>query len=874
MRTLLALSVACLLAAGPCAAAGTEGSVAVGGGSCTLEAADLTCTGELFVLDGDRNAPVDPKSADAPVSLNLQPEALGRGNGLDVGLTNRTNRQLKLEVGLRFTPPAGATEFFDGERAVNTSTERISDRLTGRLPLTAMSSASGCLAVAWDPNQWLSYLRHAHSPKGRYWETATRIVLDPGQEQTVHMLLAAIPTRWGFREALHWYYETFPELFSPRTDVDPRANGNGGSYLAWSGSGDPEMCRRMGVGWEWCYAPFKRTGDILGRPEFWDYEPVRPFSADRKVPLEDYQRKRQARFEVGKACDVAMMCYIPAQIWCEERLARERYADSLITDARVTTYFDKPWVTGHDNELRVFPLNTSFERQSHLDMEALVAQNNIQGFAFDVANGGAKYFGPAVNQCPGRAWDDRGVYVDEGVAIAKLMDWVHAHRDADGKPLAVVSNPGALACYLTPIRSDSAMLEADPGNVNTGMAQSLRYALGHKTMVFWENYELEDLLRYETMTPADMADALDGLDDYTVIASLRVAAMPTPRVALGHPKLAQWMPLLVEVSQAGWQPIPAATCDGGLEIARAGAGLRQFLSTGNETAQEVAGSLRTEAKWLGGMLFARESEQRTTNRVTAEGTAVDFRLASRQALVLRSALQLDPAPVGLTVTLDVTRGLASMQVAASFTGGEGARPTLRVPAWPGWVLKSATLDEKPVSLQALADGWESTAALELKARSDLILAFTSDVFGLPQAALDAFPWVQLDDKVCAFSICVPPDADEPTRYAAQRLAAYFPYYYGHAESPPVTLAPPQVVAQAPAEGACITLVVQPDLPQPARVAGDARTITVTGRSGAEVKRAVYALLAALDRRYPYAGRVPGTPATVATKVAGTELPRH
>jgi len=37
---------------------------------------------------------------------------------------------------------------------------------------------------------------------------------------------------------------------------------------------------------------------------------------------------------------------------------------------------------------------------------------------------------------------------------------------------------------------------------------------------------------------------------------------------------------------------------------------------------------------------------------------------------------------------------------------------------------------------------------------------------------------------------------------------------------------------------------------------------------------MYALLAALDRTYPYAGRIPGTPATVAAKIAGTELPRH
>lgn len=870
MRALLALGAFWSLAMGVC---GADGNVSVEGMTCRLTAGDQTATGRLFVVDGDRNAAVDLGAADAPLMVQLHEGVAGTWNRLDVVLVNRSARALKLEVGLRFTPPAGATEFFDGERPVKTSVERISDRFTGRFPLTTMSSEDACLAVAWDPTQWLSYLRHAHSPSGQYWETATRIVLDPGETQTLRLLLAALSTPWGFLEALHWYYEAFPELFNPRPDVDPRSNGNGGSYLAWTGGGDPEMCRRMGVGWEWCYAPFKRTGDIYGRPEFWDYEPARPFSADRRVSLEEYHRKRQERFAVGKACDVAMMCYIPAQIWCEERLAREEYPDALITDSRVTTYFDKPWVTGHDNELRVFPLHTSFERQSLLDMAALVAENNIQGFAFDVANGGARYFGPAVNQCPGRAWDDRGVYVDEGVAIGKLMDWVHAHFGSDGKPLAVVSNPGAMPCYLTPIRSDSAMLEADPGQVNTGMAQCLRRFLGHKTMVFWENYELEDLLRYETMTAEEMADALEGLDDYTVIACLRVAAMPTPRVALGHPKLVRWMPLLVEVSQAGWEPIPAATCDCGLEMARAGRGLRQFLSTGNETAQQAEGTIRTEARWLGGMLFAREGADRTTNRVTGEGTVVDFQLAPREALVLRSALQLVPAPLGATARVEVNRGLADQRVAVRFTGAEGARPILRVPAWPGWVLESATLDGKAFPFRQVADGWESTAALELQGNSELVLAFSSEVFSLSQATVDAFPWVHLDEKTCAFRICVAADADEATQYAAQRLADYFPYYYGHAANPPVPLTPPQIVA-GPCEGPCVALTVEPALPQAARITGDTKRIAIAGRSGAEVKRAVYALLAALDRTYPYAGRIPATPATVATKIAGKELPRH
>jgi hypothetical protein len=146
------------------------------------------------------------------------------------------------------------------------------------------------------------------------------------------------------------------------------------------------MCRRLFAGWEWCYAPFRRTGDIVGRAELWEYTPARLFSKDRTKARDAYLADREGAFAQGDArSNLAMMFYIPSQVWCEEQLARERYTDALVTDPKVKTHFSTPWVTGHDNEVLVFPYGTSFEEQSRKDLAEVARDLRLGGFAFDTA---------------------------------------------------------------------------------------------------------------------------------------------------------------------------------------------------------------------------------------------------------------------------------------------------------------------------------------------------------------------------------------------------------------------------------------------------------------------------------------------------------
>jgi len=569
-----------------------------------------------------------------------------------------------------------------------------------------------------------------------------------------------------------------------------------------------------------------------------------------------------------------MTCYIPSQIWCEEQLARQHYADALILDSRTKTYFETPWVTGPDNEMRVFPYKTSFGRQSLIDMAAMVRENNIQGFAFDVANGGAKYFGPHVNECPGRAWDDRGVYVDEGVAIAKLMDWCHAHADSSGRTLAVVSNPGDSPCYLTPFRSDSAMIEYDPLSVQRQAAPTLRNFLGHKTMVIWENYELEELLDYEHMSTEQMADAVNGLTDYTIIASLRIAAVPTPRVCRGIRKLARWLPLLTEIALAGWQPVPAATCDCGLPMSRAGFGMRQFLMTGNETPHSASGAIAAENEWFGpgALLFMPEGATSAVNEFNGNATRVPFSLPSRGALVLRSVVSLDSAPDGLKASLHRLEDVDVTQITVELQSPTAWECRLMVPDWGRMRLERVELNGKPVAVRQTEGGWASERRITMSTHSVLAISCRSRALRLSEQELHEFPWVR--DGQAGFEIVVAERAEPDVRYAAERLAAYFPYYFSIATDPPLKMAPARILHDQP--NPALARVVMRTMPHAASrmdvSPGDgAGTLLITGRTPADVKAAVYELLAALDRRYACGGTLVGTPAIRATGLAGKEL---
>jgi len=835
--------------------------------------------GRLTVTLGKERTPVklQPRQAtatgrwsfrtDQPLTVSVTFREAGRCIVWEVACTNTGPAQQWLELGpellLQRTGPLhvfdGWDDFADPQKLVS------SDRLRGNMPITCAWDSKTTVAVGLDPGQLVSYFRHEYEPRPQAQArlaTLTRIVLDPGQSETVRFVTLAAPGEWGKYEAFEAYYDSFPSFFVARPDVDPRASLGSAIYAAWPASNwSPEVTRRLYGGWDWCYAPFRRTGDIVGRPELWDYKSARPIDKTRSLPRDQYLKWRAERFADGaRRCDVGMMFYIPSQVWCEETLARDRYADALTTDPKAKVYFDTPWVTGHDNELRMFPRMTSFGDQSLKDLADVARTLDLSGFAFDTAGDGCRYLGPTLPKLPHRAWDDQvGVYCDESIAVTALMDYVHTLKK-DGRTLAVVANPMSYGTFASCAHCDSAMLEANPWNGTRESGDRLRWKMGHKTLVWWEGYGLEDFVDPDTVTKEQLTRVYQGLADFTLLQSLRVGYIPPPLFTNGVARLVRWLPAIVECVQTGWQPVPAARVPEPLWSSRYGTGLSTILAVAHETGELVNGDVTVENKRLGGnvLLFSGYGSAEMTNRIVKGETVIPLNVPVRTPVLLRAQMSITPAAGLREAKVEAGMGIAGGVLNAELSGSGAATLHVRVPE--GMCVASAIVGGRAVACTPTGD-----IKLTLKPQTNLTVTFASKLFALKDD--DLLEYALIESGKPYVTLVIPPGASETARHAAFRLQEYFRYWTGHVQQPPAEVLLPIVEEGQTVHGAMVRFSLTPG--KPVRVAFDRANLVISAPDDQALLAATFQLLRALDRRYWFPGRLPATVLNARVGLAGT-----
>ncbi|MFA5190088.1 MAG: hypothetical protein WC740_05135 [Verrucomicrobiia bacterium] len=744
---------------------------------CLREAGDFEAgTVEVLVTEGPQKLSL---AQDKSVNIRNKLNTVRAHVRWQVTVENRSKASRSLEVrcqfGVKFKAPV---KTWDGyKEGARPGENQLRNNVANTFPMTCAWAGHDGVAVALKPDTLCSWLEHryeAETPQSGRLSEAVRVVVEPGGRETVEFELYAFPADYGHLDALQRYYDEFPQWFCAPDDVDPRVSGGGATYQAWTAN-SPEMCRRFYGDWEWCYAAFRRTGDWYGREELWNYQPARPMSKDRLLPREEFLRARVARFERGKRCNAAMLFYLPSNIWCEIQLANEHYKDAIVlrtpdkTGGARPIEFHKPWVTGHDDEMVVFPWATSFAEACKRDMRQLAAELNIAGFAFDTANGGTAYRGEGAAKCPGRAWDERGVFADIGVAVAQMVDFVHSLRTRDGRRCALVSNPTGGSTYAICFRSDSAMHEYAPYR-QVDEQRALRYMLGHKTLVWWDDYAAAPLLRWEEMTPAEIRQAYLGLADYVLLRSLYMGGIPTPRLVLGVPKLARALPMIHEIVRAGWQPAPAfkpvgdRACDTGLWAARYGDGLGTFLTLGNATLTNFAGEIEVEHRYLGSFncLFAPYGNGSLVQTLSGGTTRLPAKLAPREALAMKAVLAL-PADWSGRANVEQTEDRSRIELVASKCRSGTAR--VRLP-------NDCRLASLVVNGQRTAFSEERGAArFKLPSSERIVIeaAFESRWLSSARQAILDFPFENA-------SIELPDAPAQQEQDAAEALREYFRFF--------------------------------------------------------------------------------------------------
>jgi hypothetical protein len=585
-------------------------------------------------------------------------------------------------------------------------------------------------------------------------------------------------------------------------------------------------------------------GDIVAWFELWDYKPARKFDKRRARPREEYLAWRRQAFADGeRKCNIAMMFYIPSQIWCEETLARECYADALTTDPKAKVYFDTPWCTGHDNELRVFPLGTSFAEQAYKDIRQVAEEVDLSGFAFDTAGDAVRYIGPALPKLPCRAWDDRvGVYCTELVAIAKLMDFVHTLKKG-GRTLAVVANPMANGTYASCFHCDSAMLEGTPWGSERTLGDRLRWKMGQKTLVWWEGYEAEDFVDPNTSKPEQLQAVYRGLADFTLLQSLRLGYVPPPAYTQGPKKLVSWLPAITECVQTGWQPVPAARAPEPLWASRYGRGLKTLIAVAHETGAPVSGEVVVENARIsdGALLFSTYDGSALENRIVNGESVVRLDVPVRTPVLVRAQAEVVPASAVSRAKVSAEIGISKGTLKISLSGAGRANLRVRVPE----DMRLAAITWNGAATKFTETQGAAEFVAEMGAQDKMEVQFTSTIFSLADNALLDFPFVKDGKPNCA--IVVSPNATETERLMAWRVQEYFRYWYGRATKPEATVVIPIQKADKPVEGPAVVLRIVTE--RAPRVAMEAERLVIEAPNDGELKSVVFRTLRALDRKY-------------------------
>lgn len=593
-------------------------------------------------------------------------------------LTNNGKNQRWLEPSLCVSKRiCGEWQYWNGREVLGGSkgfTDQ-NNEMYGMFPLMALFSGTEGIALGVEPLQLLSYINcSARSNDGESVDAAysTRVVLDPGQSAAIEFILFAFAPHQKVASAVQKYQDTYPAVFKAHPDIDRRISLNSAEYMAVNYLNTEEVCKRSYAGWDWWYTPYKRSGEIYGHPELWDFEianpPIRNISTG--TVEEFHQRRIEIRDRALGNGGVLPLFYIPAGKWAEEQLVNEYYPEAKVVDNRLQNYM-RAYTTPHTNDVRVFSYGNDYADALRRDMKLVTEELGLGGFAFDTATGDIKIYQGSVKgveQIPIRAYDEKGIFVVEGVTIALLADYVHTLKNSEGKNLGVAMNSGPT--YMTLFRADATLHEGTPWmRIRKGDDFVKRYMLGQKTCVWWKNWDFGDILA-KNLSAIEREEAFDGMQDQMIMRSITWAMLPpaqflfTSRGGPLAPKLENTLPLMIELMQTGFQPV-----SGLLEIkqpplergeiwsCRYQDDEKIFIVVANASLDEIDEPFIVNNRLLGDYtyVFVDYNGAPTKNIIKGFKTGLEFPLKSREYLVARSVLGIQKFDKNLQLELLVNK---------------------------------------------------------------------------------------------------------------------------------------------------------------------------------------------------------------------------
>lgn len=723
---------------------------------------------------------------------------------LECELANKTDEELWLEPGINIACELSGQDFFWGGFDVLPLKGKTLSRagLKGRVakhiggglnvpfPVSALIREDETVFIGhtfMDPVSYDAAKIQPESEKSANLSFSQRMVLAPRQKIKVNFILGITPTRYGREEGVvQAMYDAFPEAWTPLVGQENQYIwGTHSQYRSWYYKPDYEKERRYYSTIEWTYCPYKRSGDIYGKDELWNYKPERDFPITfgshvnggifdyGKLTLPEFKEKRKAVF-LKNAKDFGYAFYnTTSGTWCEIALAKEKYPDAINqdTDGGVQMIIDG-WSTHHDKEIRVFPMGTSFSKVFRRDTEVLYKELDLPGFAFDCAAPGIYYRGPAVQNpdLPGRAWDEKGIFIDQSVAINNLVDFVHDM--GTGKP--DYEKPFVWANGT--LKADLVMIETSIFNpVFASWMPLYRYNMGSRPgNVHGPGFMDLDLSipEWRSMSKEVFMDKLGRIATHAVFTDFQYGITQSHVTQNGNPQSLYCMPELLEVARLGWQAQMPVDCNNKGKLlykARYGKGENTVFYYGNPWDKKFDLKFDVNNEFLGkaNYVFVRKMRDSasTDNHIKNGVTSFDESLPGRLPVLFEAVCGFSKLPEDISCTVSSLKDTDKIKFTVTFKDN----PLFKTAIYPRQIrdfkLSSVKINSKNVATDDCA----------IPADAKIELEYKSNYFNVGASEILKFPFIS-DDKI-SFAICLPLDANQSELKEAGFFQEYFKFCF-------------------------------------------------------------------------------------------------
>ncbi len=623
------------------------------------------------------------------VKIEFHSQRKGKFTEWRVTAVNRSSELCRLRLRWQLEAGAAGGDYWDGfalTRRAQADTAASTNRYV--FPVATYSRDGHTALLGYAPQTISSrFERTCRIADGKtVLEWDGFLALHPGQREAQFFLSAELSAARTFTEAIEEVYLAYPASFRPVTGADPRIFGEGGYHFASEATRlyQLEESRRLGLNWEWCYAPFQKPGDIWPDKKHWDAKSG--YSIERTQnesnhpgTVSDWLAYNQRRFQAGDRATAMFYYYLPQ--YCDVGMVKSDFPDSIWRKPDGQTL--KPihgWIKSGAHAQYAWPGQTSYGKHLRSDLAALWSHFPIAGFAMDMTLGDMPYAGDALPRETGKAFDDQGrVFMTEGVAVAQCMEYTkRLPPHADGRRAASIANEPIT--WLPIFHADAIMHEMPPYD-RGDIVPARRLLAGQKPMSWWKGYKEEQILDWQRLTPEQFQRGLSGIVDYVILASLRYGAVPPIFFVDGYADMRRWIPVLRELQRAGWRaasytriegpgaPDPAEPCAESASVwgARYGDAEQSYLTFSAPDPKGFAGHARIETGRFGagGAIYLEWDGTATTNEVAQNETGIPLSLKNRDPLVVRRIATLRASsPVTLTVERTV---LPSQNIAYTFT---------------------------------------------------------------------------------------------------------------------------------------------------------------------------------------------------------------